>query len=169
MKNALRWILIAAAAVVLIIGGLLFFNRNSGLDNYPYEPDTPAPDPHNGVFVCEGGTMTFNGDGESIVIDFSEELAGVCNLPAGEHEGSYVFLTGNLPPHGSMPIRYDVAHELEITVTDDGKESRAVMDLGIASADGSSGQSGVDTVTPERIPFMFRTDQGFITFAFEKK
>lgn len=51
--------------------------------NYPYEPDTPAPAPHEGTFVSDYGTMTFNGDGESVTIDFNEDLAQRLGLPAG--------------------------------------------------------------------------------------
>ncbi len=34
--------------------------------DYPYEPDTPAPPPHEGVFTSEHGTMTISGDGEAV-------------------------------------------------------------------------------------------------------
>ena len=133
-------------------------------DNIPYEPDTPAPSPHEGVFVSEHGTMRFQGDGEHVTVAFDEELAGWCGLPAGEQEGTYRFLSGNLPPHGSMPIRYDVAHELEITVGGQG----AVIQLGIAAEDGKTASSGVDTVTPERIPLLFSGD-GFFSVVFLKE
>ena len=126
-------------------------------DNIPYEPDTPAPAPHDGLFVSEHGTMTFSGDGESIVIDFDEELAALVGLPAGEQEGMYVFLSGDLPPHGSMPSRYDVAHELRITVG----EQSSVIAIGIASEDGKTAVSGTGIVTPARIPMLFRGDRSF--------
>ena len=127
------------------------------LDNYPYEPDTPAPDAHEGVFVSEHGTMTFPGDGESVVIDFDGALAALTGLPEGEHEASYVFLSGNLPPHGSFPVRYDTAHELQLTV--DGQS--AVIDMGLAAEDGSAASVGVDMVTPERIPMLFSEEEFF--------
>lgn len=122
-----------------------------GGENFPYEPDTPAPAPHDGVFVSEHGSMRFDGDGKHITVDFDEELAEWCALPAGEQEGTYVFLSGNLPPHGSMPVRYDVAHELEITVG----EQTVVIQLGIAAEDGRTASSGMGIVTPERIPLLF--------------
>ena len=134
-------------------------------DNIPYEPDTPAPDPHTGVFASEYGTMTFNGDGESIVCNFSKEFAALTGLPSEETEGKYVFLSGDLPPHGSVAVRFDVAHELEITVND----AKVVLDLGIASRDGSTAQSGVDTVTENRIPILLKKDGKNITVTFEKK
>ena len=86
--------------------------QNNTLDNYPLEPDGPAPDPHDGVYVSEYGSLIFNGDDESITVQIGKELAQLFELEEGEYEGSYVFLSGNLPPHGSFPIRYDAAHEL---------------------------------------------------------
>ena len=86
-------------------------------------------------------------------------------LPEGEHTGTYVFLSGDLPPHGSIPVRYDTAHELRITV--DGKS--AVIDMGIAAEDGKSGQVGVNVVTPERIPMLFHQDGQFFHIQFQKE
>ena len=133
-------------------------------DNIPYEPDTPEPAPHDGLFVSEHGTMTFSGDGESVVIDFDEELAELVGLPAGEQEGTYVFLSGDLPPHGSMPSRYDVAHELQITVG----EQSAVIDVGLAAEDGKTAASGTGIVTPARIPMLFHNDS-FFSVVFQKE
>ncbi len=134
-------------------------------DNYPYEPDTPAPAAHDGVFASEHGTMTFSGDNESVEIDFDADLAALTGLPEGTHRGTYAFLSGDLPPHGSFPVRYDIAHELRITV--DGQS--AVIDMGIAAEDGSSGQVGVNVVTPERIPMLFRENGRFFHIMFQKE
>ena len=120
-------------------------------ENKPYEPDTPVPVAHEGEFVSEHGLMRFNGDGESIEIEFDAYLSGLTGLPDGRHEGTYAFLSGDLPPHGSIPVRYDAAHEVRITV----EGTIAVIGLGIAAEDGSSAQVGVNTVTPERIPLLF--------------
>ncbi|MCR4893008.1 MAG: hypothetical protein K5989_12610 [Lachnospiraceae bacterium] len=133
--------------------------------NAPYEPDTPAPEAHDGTFTSEHGTMTFNGDGESIEVDFDEELAGLIGIPSGKQKGTYAFLSGDLPPNGSIPIRYDVAHEMEIIIGN----SSAVLDMGIASEDGSTGQTGVDVVTPERIPMLFKAEKGFFHIMFTKQ
>ena len=126
-------------------------------DNYPYEPDTPTPAAHDGTFVSDHGSMVFNGDGESIVIDFDKELSELTGLPEGSQKGKYAFLSGNLPPHGSMPVRYDIAHELEITVAG----QSAVVDMGIAAEDGKSGQVGVNVVRAERVPMLF-SGSGFL-------
>ncbi len=155
MKNRM----IQKAVLLLAVLALLLSCASCGWepDNIPYEPDTPEPAPHDGLFVSEHGTMTFSGDGESIVIDFNKELAALVGLPAGEQEGTYVFLSGDLPPHGSMPSRYDVAHELRITVG----EQSSVIAIGIASEDGKTAVSGTGIVTPARIPMLFRGDRSF--------
>lgn len=134
-------------------------------DNIPYEPNTPAPDPHTGTFESECGTLTFNGNGKTIVCDLNREFADLTGLPEGKNEGNYVFLSGDLPPNGSVEVRYDVAHELEITVND----SRIVLELGIASRDGSSAQAGVDVVTANRIPILLKKDGKMVTVTFVKK
>ena len=135
------------------------------MDNYPYEPDTPAPADHEGTFVSEHGSMHFLGDGETLEIEFDGYLAELTGLPEGSHKGHYSFLSGNLPPHGSIPVRYDTAHEMSITVDD----KTAVIDMGIASDDGESGQVGVNVVTPERIPMLFRDSDSFFNIVFLKE
>ena len=167
MKKSFRIIGIIFLAI-LAVTGILFYvdhKQREQLDNYPYEPDTPAPDPHEGRFVSEHGTMLFNGDGVSIVIDFDEELAALLELPSGQQEGEYVFLSGNLPPHGSFDVRYDIAHELRISVGD----VSTVVDLGLASEDGSTAEVGVNTVTDQRIPLLFRRDGKSFTVIFKKE
>lgn len=171
MKKLMKWILLILA--VLLIGGIAIYVvgiRNGGgiggePDNMPYVPDKPEPPAHSGMFVSDLGTMEFNGDGKTIVIDFQEELAELCGLPAGRSEGTYVFLSGDLPPHGSMEIRYDAAHEMRITVGD----VSAVMDMGTAAEDGKTGHSGIDTVTETKIPMLFLKDGKFIDVVFEKE
>lgn len=138
-------------------------------DNYPYEPDTPAPAAHDGVFISDYGTLTFNGDGESIKIYVGSGITDLFELPEGEYEGTYTFLSGDLPPHGSMPIRYDVAHELEIKLDVDGEQYVKVFDMGIASEDGRTGTVGVDIVTPESIPFLFKDGDQFFDVTFYKE
>lgn len=133
-------------------------------DNRPYEPDTPAPAAHDGEFVSEHGSMRFNGDGKTVIIEFDAYLAGLTGLPEGKQEAAYVFLSGELPPHGSVPVRYDTAHELELSVG----EQSAVIQMAVASADGKTAQAGVDTVTPTRIPMLFSDGERNFTVLFEK-
>ena len=163
-------LLIAAALLLIIIGAFeIFIFRSTGgqqYDNYPYEPDTPAPDLHMGTFVSEHGTLTFDGDGLVVDYDFDDYLSAWTGLPAGENRAEYLFLSGDLPPHGSVPVRYDVAHELSLNVL----STQAVIQLGIAAGDGSTASVGVNMVTPERIPFLFRDENGkWFTVMFNKK
>lgn len=149
MKRLFRLIPILLCALMLAGCGLFGTHENK-----PYEPDTQEPAPHEGLFTCGGSSMRFFGDGERVILDLDEELARLAGLPAGEHEGTYVFLSGDLPPLGSMPVRYDTAHELRITVG----EVSAVIELGIINSDGKTASSGVGCVTEERIPLLFSAE-----------
>ena len=152
--------LLALTAAMLLSSGC----SGAGSGNYPKEPDTPEPPAHEGTFRSEHGSMRFPGDGESIVICFDKELAELSGLPEGECEGTYVFLSGDLPPHKSFPVRYDIAHEMEITA---GGQT-AVITAGLASEDGKTAQVGRNMVTPERIPLLFLTEGKNVSILFEK-
>ncbi len=167
MKKLLKFLALVLILAALVCGVLAYLNyrERTFLDNYPYEPYTPAPDPHDGTFVSEHGTMVFNGDGESVTIAFDSKLSELTGLPQGETEATYVFLSGDLPPHGSIDVRYDIAHELQINAGD----TSVVIDLGDAAEDGSTATVGVGTVTEERIPLLFRIDGKSVTVAFEKE
>lgn len=153
-------------AFVLLLSLLLFLCLAACWgENGPYDPGTPVPPDHNGLFASEHGTMRFSGDGEHVTIDFDARLAELTGLPEGEHEAGYVFLSGDLPPHGSYPVRYDTAHELRLTVGD----RTSVIRMGLASDDGKTAQGGVNTVTPERIPMLFSEDGLSFTVMFQKE
>ena len=122
-----------------------------GGGNMPYEPDTPAPSPHIGLFVSEHGTMSFNGDGKTVTIDFDEDLAQRLGLPAGEQDAAYEFRSGNLPPHGYVPTRYDVAMTFFLTVGEGEDAVTAMVDIG-QYVDGSF-FSGTNCTTADRITF----------------
>ena len=165
MKNNKKaTVLFIITVFILMLTGCSGGPVGETLDNYPYEPDTPAPSAHEGTFSSDHGTMTFTGDEQTIVIDFDKELAGLTELPEGEQQGTYVFLSGDLPPHGSFPVRYDTAHEMQITIG----EKSSVIDVGIAAEDGSTGQVGVGIVTPECIPMLFHVDGRFFDVRFNK-
>ena len=91
---------------------ILLFAAACGAKDTPPDSSLPEPDPHNGAFASEYGTMTFNGDGESITFDFTPELAEAAGLPDGEQSGSYVFLF----QHGQW--RYDKAERFRIVAAD---------------------------------------------------
>ncbi len=122
--------------------------------NYPYEPDTPAPPPHDGVFTSEHGSMTFPGDGESVMIDFDTELSEYLGLPEGKQEAKYFFLSGNIPPHGSIPVRYDVAHMIRI-ITGEGDGIRSA-DIDIGEYVDGNFATGTDHTTADRITFFVK-------------
>ena len=157
--------LVLAAALFAVLLLTSCFGQGDG--NMPYEPDTPEPAPHEGVFVSDWGTMTFRGDGQNVTMTIGPELAEIFGLPEGEYPGTYVFLSGDLPPHGSIPVRSDIAHELKIELRKGGEGSAHVFAVGLASDDGSSGTVGVGMVTPERIPLLF-SDGGFRDVQFLK-
>lgn len=98
--------------------------------------DTPAPGPHSGRFVCEYGSITFDGDGIYAECDFTEEFAALTGLPAGKSEASYVFLFHN------EKMRWDKAEYFRLIV--DGKSVQFANAIGVTS--------------PECIAF--RTDDG---------
>ena len=134
--------------------------------NRPYEPDGPTPDPHDGVFVCEGSSLTFNGDGKTIILSLKKEICGLFELEEGNYEGTYVFLSGDLPPHGSSPIRYDAAHEFKIDLPDG--YSRTIS-LGVVSADGKTASVSVGAVTKDQIPLVFEEEGKLIQLEFKKE
>lgn len=160
---------IRSILILLIVIFLSSCAQNVNPGNYPKEPDGPEPEAHNGVFVSEYGVMTFNGDGKSITIDIQTDLARLFELEEGEYIGTYVFLSGLLPPNGSFPIRYDAAHELEIKLDDHGKEYDRVFTVGIAADDGSSGSVGLNVVTEDKIPLLFVEEGHYFNVTFEKE
>ena len=59
-----------------------------GYKNGPPGDDIPWPENLDGEYASEYGSMYFTGDGESIVVDFSEELAQALNCRTGKLEGT---------------------------------------------------------------------------------
>ena len=121
--------------------------------NYPYEPDTPAPAPHEGTFISAHGTMTFNGDGRSVVIEFDKALADAVGLPAGKHEMLYEFLSGDLAPHGKIPVRYDTAMYISIYAGEGASDRSNAIAVGIVNENGSK-STGTGCTTAECITFI---------------
>lgn len=94
-------IFLAAAAITLL---------TSCTTEQPPYADSPEPPAHSGKFVSEYGIMTFNGDGESVIIDFQSELADATGLPTGAADGQYVFTFQR------GMYRYDKADSFELTI-----------------------------------------------------
>lgn len=110
MKKALRISLIVLAAMFAVCSAACVY------DGPPKDPDSTEPPAHTGIFRSEHGTMTFGGDGKSVVIDFDRELSELTGLPEGRCEAEYSFLA-NTPPH-TCEYRWDMANEFRITAKD---------------------------------------------------
>lgn len=93
-----------------------------------------VPAAHDGVFVCGGDTLIFNGDGKTV----SWSLANPYDSLAVQGEGSYVFLLYN------GKYRYDAAEEFSIY---DGVKSHKYM-------------TGADKNTEDMISFFVFDDDG---------
>ncbi len=159
-RRALCCILLAAAILAALCGCV------GKPDNPPYEPDTSPPPPLKGVFSSSGGTMTFNGDERTVVLDLEPGFAARTGLPEGHSEGTYVFIQ-DLPPHGHVPVRYDTAHNLDITVGEGEMRIFVSLDIGFAADDGSTATVFIGAVTEEAIPILL-TDEGYETVLFQK-
>lgn len=96
-----KTVILIAAAIALLTGCAT---------EQPPTADSPEPPAHSGKFVSEYGSMTFNGDGESVIIDFQQELADATGLPTGVAEGQYVFT------FQQGMYRYDKADSFELTI-----------------------------------------------------
>ena len=96
-----KTVILIAAAIALLTGCAT---------EQPPPADSPEPLAHSGKFVSEYGSMTFNGDGESVIIDFQQELADATGLPTGAAEGQYVFT------FQQGMYRYDKADSFELII-----------------------------------------------------
>ena len=92
-----------------IIICLLFAGCSPKSYDGPPDPGTPEPPFHDGIFMSEYGTMTFDGDGETVYIDFSPEYLEVLDNPPNEETYSYVFTW-----YSFGKCRYDVATEFKL-------------------------------------------------------
>lgn len=100
------------AAALLLILLLAFTLAACGGKDRPPDDGTPAPPALNGVFKGKQGSLTFSGDGRSIVLDLSGELAEASGLPEGESRGTFVFLFRN------EEWRYDKAESFRVMIGD---------------------------------------------------
>ena len=65
---------VGIVSFIAIFAAMLIL-MSCGYKNGPPGEDTPLPENLDGEFASQYGSMYFIGDGESIVVDFSEELA----------------------------------------------------------------------------------------------
>lgn len=96
----------------------------------------PAPKPHNGVFVCDGDTLFFNGDGKTVGWSIATPLDSL----TGKGEGTYVFKLYNgryrydaaesvsiyegTKPHTFMKTGETTEDQITIYVSDDGDDNK---------------------------------------------
>ncbi len=95
----------------------------------------PKPAAHDGIFVCGGDTLFFNGDGKTVRWSFAKSFDSL----AAQGQGSYVFLLYN------GKYRYDDAEEFSIY---DGEKSHKFM------------TGGADRNTEDMINFVVYYDDG---------
>ena len=117
---------------------LMFVVVSCKLHDGPPQTDHlgPEPDPHNGIFVCSGDTLFFNGDGKTVSWSFSTPLDSL----EGKGEGTYVFLLYNglyrydaaesisiyegTKPHTFMKVGDTTEDQISIYVSDDGDDNK---------------------------------------------
>ena len=122
-----------AAAFILLL--LLIFLASSCGRELPPDNGTPAPAALDGVFTSEAGSLTFNGDGRTVILDLDADFAQKAGLPAGWNEGVFVFLFRN------EEWRYDLAETVRFTA--------AGVSRSFANAIGVTGENAVSFVLSE--------------------
>ena len=110
----------------------------------PPNYDLPHVEPHDGIFKNDHGSMTFNGDGKSVTIEFDDLIARDTGLPPGKHDAEYYFFLP-LAPAG-YACEYNEAHEMHFII--DG--ANYMVCVGEHTKDGSF-TTGVNTTTADRI------------------
>lgn len=98
-------------SVIAILATMLMM-MSCGYKNGPPGDDAPWPENLDGEFASEYGSMHFTGDGESITVNFSDELSQALGCQTGELEGTYVFLFDH------KAWRYDKSDEFDISIGD---------------------------------------------------
>ena len=161
MKKLIKVLSVLFAAV--LIAGCA-----GGKENVPYDPGTPVPAAHSGTFSCEYGTLNFTGDERSVSAELDNSSGIFAELPSGELEGTYRFVS-DLPPHGRIDVRYDTAHELELTLEKEGTQYVLTWALGYLSEDGKTSAIYVGAVTEDLIPIVLDTDSGPVQAVFKKQ
>ncbi len=81
---------ILCSLMMVVMGSLFACHKRDGAPKVPGSKEELVP--HDGIYVSEYGSLTFNGDGESIELDIGEELAAVSGMNAGYAAGTYYFL-----------------------------------------------------------------------------
>lgn len=97
---------------IILMTVLMLFCLCACKTEEPPKEETPVPPAHSGTFVSEYGTLEFNGDGESVKVSITPELADAAGLPESEFDGTYAFTF-----HHNL-WRYDQAERFCLTCAD---------------------------------------------------
>ena len=57
----------------------------------PPKIDTPLPPAHDGIYSSKDAQFTFNGDGKTVIVSFSENYLNVLNQAPNDAEYRYAF------------------------------------------------------------------------------
>lgn len=79
----------------ILCGVVIVLLAACGGGDAPPDDGSPEPPALAGVYSCVYGSLTFNGDGRSVAMDFTGEFAALSGLPSDQSEGTYVFLFHN--------------------------------------------------------------------------
>ena len=99
-------------AVLLLALVLMLSLAACGGSDRPPDSVLPPPPPLKGTYSAEQGSLSFNGDGRSVTLKLSGELARASGLPEGESQGTFVFLFRN------EEWRYDKAETFRVMIGD---------------------------------------------------
>ena len=105
--------------------------------------------------------MTFNGDGESVLLDFDAEIAKNTGLPEGVTEAKYYFFAPVVP--AGYICEYNEAHEMHFII---GEEDIG-LNAGVRTPEGSFSY-GVNCITAERITLFGSSPDWWFEFNKEK-
>ena len=73
----------------------------------PPKIDTPLPPAHDGIYSSKDAQFTFNGDGKTVIVSFSENYLNVINQAPNDAEYRYAFTWYDFGEY-----RYDGATQL---------------------------------------------------------
>ena len=131
--------------LVLLLSVLLTVTLIGCGSEPPPDDGSKEPPALNGAFQCRGyGRFVFNGDGKSIDMKVTKELADATGLPEGLNAGSYVFLF-----NGAL-WRYDRSDAVQITVK--GENYR------VNTLPGGTDEKRIELLTPDGKTFLFEKE-----------
>ena len=103
MKSSLRFKmkgLIRLLVLILLVGC-------TPNNDKPPKIDTPLPPAHDGIYSSKDAQFTFNGDGKTVIVSFSENYLNVLNQAPNDAEYRYAFTWYDFGEY-----RYDGATQL---------------------------------------------------------